>query len=118
MTSVSPWQAARLFALKSVWTSTGLRTAGRKLVEALGSRDEDVRTVAGMFLVQGGKRAEPLIAEAIARREHLPIVLVIAGDIGAVALEPEVRRFTTDPDPTVARAAHDALQILAAQPRA
>ena len=115
---MSPWQAARLFALKSVWTSTGLRSAGRKLVEALGSRDDDARTMAGMFLVQAGLRAEPLIAEAIARREHLPIVLVIAGDIGASALEPEVRRFITDPDPTVARAAHDALRILAARRRA
>jgi hypothetical protein len=115
---MGPWQAARLFALKSVWTSTGLRAAGRALVGALGSRDDDVRTMAGMFLVQGGKRAEPLIAEAIARRQHLPSVLVIAGDIAASALEPELRRFTTDPDPTVARAAHDGLRILAAQRRA
>ena len=115
---MGPWQAARLFALKSAWTSTGLRAAGRALVDALGSRDDDVRTLAGTFLVQGGKRAEPLIAEAIRRREHLPLVLVIAGDIAASALEPELRRFTTDPDPQVARAAADGLRILAAQRRA
>jgi hypothetical protein len=114
---VSPWQVARLYALKSLWNATGLRRAGRALIDALGSPDEGVRTVAGMLLVQSGKRAEPLIAEAIARREHLPIVLVIAGDIGATALEPELRRFTTDPDPDVARAAHDGLRILAAQRR-
>ena len=114
---MGPWQAARLFALKSVWTTTGLRAAGRALVDALGSRDDNVRTIAGMFLVQGGKRAEPLIAEAVRHREHLPIVLVIAGDIGASALEPELRRFTTDPDPQIARAAHDALRTLAAQRR-
>lgn len=114
---MNPWQAARLFAVKSVWTATGLRAAGRALVDALGSRDADVRTVAGMFLVQGGQRAEPLIAEAIRHREHLPIVLVIAGDIGAAALEPELRRFTADPDPQIARAAHDALRILATQRR-
>jgi hypothetical protein len=111
---MGPWQAARLYALKSLWSATGLRRAGRTLIDALGSRDEDLRTIAGMLLVQSGKRAEPLIAEAIARREHLPIVLLIAGDIGATTLEPELRRFTADPDRDIARAAHDALRILAA----
>src|SRR5215813_2481294 len=90
---------------------------GRALLEALGSRDEDLRAAAGMLLVQSGKRAEPLIAEAIARRQHLPTVLVIAGDLGATALEPELRRFTHDPDPDVARAARDGLRILAAHRR-
>ena len=114
---MSPWQAARLYALKSLWNATGLRWAGRALLDALGSGDEDLRTVAGMLLVQSGKRAEPLIAEAIARREHLQPLLVIAGDIGATALEPELRRLTTDPDPAVARAARDGLRILGAQRR-
>ena len=112
---MSPWQVARLYALRSVWRVTGLRRAGRALLDALASSDEDLRAVAGMLLVQSGKRAEPLIAEAIAHREHLPTVLVIAGDIGAVALEPELHRFTNDPDPDVARAARDGLRILAAQ---
>ena len=113
---MGPLQAARLYALKTLWSATGLRPAGRALIDALGSPDEDLRTVAGMLLVHSGKRAEPLIAEAIARREHLPIALVIAGDIGATALEPEIRRLTTDPDRALARAAQDALRILAAQP--
>ena len=112
-----PWQVARLFALKSLWCATGFRPAGRALVEALGSQDDDVRNAAGMLMVKCGKRAEPLIAEAIARREHLPMALLIAGDIGASSLEPELRSFTADPDPDVARAAHDALRTLAAQPR-
>ena len=109
---MGPLIFARLYALKSLWTATGWRSAGRALVTALGSTDEGERTVAGMLLVQGGKRAEPLVAEAIRRREHLPIVLLIAGDIGASSLEPELRHLTTDPDPDVARAAHDALEIL------
>ena len=75
---MGPWQVARLYALKSVWNSTGLQSAGLALVDALGSPDEGVRTVAGMFLVQAGKRAEPLIEEAIRRCQHLPIVLIIA----------------------------------------
>ncbi len=112
---MGPIQFARLYALKSVWTATGLRSAGRALVEALGSPDEGVRTVAGMFLVQSGKRAEALVEEALRLRQHLPMVLMIAGDIGAVRLEPELRRFVDDADPQVARAAQDALRILAAQ---
>ena len=112
---MGPLQAARLYALKSVWNATGLRSAGRALMEALGSADAGVRTVAGMFLVQSGKRAEPLVEEAIHRRQNLSTVLIIAGDIGAVRLEPELRRFTTDADPQVAKAAQDGLRILAAQ---
>lgn len=112
---MGPLQLARLYALKSIWNATGLPAAGRVLVEALGSPDEGVRTVAGMFLVQSGSRAEPLIEEAIRRRQHLPMVLVIAGDIGAVRLEPELRRLTQDPDPQVAKAARDGLRVLAAQ---
>jgi hypothetical protein len=110
---MGPLTFGRLYALKSLWTATGCRSAGRALVKALGSTDEGERTVAGMLLVQGGKRAVPLVAEAIRRREHLPIVLLIAGDIGAPSLESDLRRLTTDPDPDIARAAHDALEILA-----
>ena len=92
-----------------------MRSAGRALLEALGSPDEAVRTVAGMFLVQSGKRAEPIVEEAIHRRLHLPTVLVIAGDIGAFRLEPELRRLASDPEPQVAKAAQDGLRILASQ---
>ena len=112
---MGPLQLARLYGLKSVWSATGLRSAGRALVSALGSPDEGVRTVAGMFLVQAGKRAEALVEEAIHRRQNLTTVLVIAGDIGASRLEPEMRRFTTDGDPQVAKAAQHGLRILAAQ---
>jgi len=114
---MGPLIFARLYALKSLWTVMGCRSAGRALLTALGSTDEGERTVAGMLLVQGGKRAEPLVAEAIRRREHLPIVLLIAADIGSSRLAPEVRRLTADPDPEVARAARDALEILATQQR-
>jgi len=109
---MGPLIFVRLYAVKSLWTVMGCRSAGRALLTALGSTDEGERTVAGMLLVQGGKRAEPLVAEAIRRRQHLPIVLLISADIVASSLEPEPRLLTTDPDPEVARAAHDALEIL------
>ena len=112
---MSVMDAARLFALKSVWRTTGLQSAGRALLNALDSPNEDVRTIAGMFLVQGGKQAEPLVEEGIKRRLNLPMTLVIAGDIGAVSLKPELQRFTSDPDPAVAKAAKDGLRILERQ---
>jgi HEAT repeat protein len=109
-----PLQLARLYALKSVWSSTGLRSAGRALVDALDSPDEAVRTVAGMFLVQAGTRAAPLLEEAMHRRKNLAMVLRIAGDIGAAELEPALRRYAADADPEVAKAAQQGLRILAA----
>jgi hypothetical protein len=114
---MGPLQLARLYALKALWSSTGSRSAGRALVDALDSEDEGVRTVAGMLLVQSGKRAEPLVEDALKRRKNLPAVLLIAGDIGAVRLEPELRRFTADADPQVAKAAQDGLRTLAVTAR-
>jgi hypothetical protein len=43
------------------------------------------------------------------------LVLLIAGDIGAARLEPDLRRLAGDPDPEIARAARDGLRILAAR---
>jgi hypothetical protein len=104
--------AAWLFLLQALWRG-GFTSAGRALVGALGARDESLRTMAGMFLVQGGDRAVPLLRAALARREHVPLVLRIAGDVGARELRPEIERFAADPDPIVAQAARDALRILA-----
>jgi hypothetical protein len=71
--------------------------------------------IAGMSLVQTGRRAEPLLADALERRENVPIVLSILGDIGDPACEPVLARFTGDPDPETARAARDALRTLHAR---
>ena len=109
---MGPAQLARLYAWRSLWSATGSRSAGRRLVDALGSPDPGVRTAAGMLLVRTGKRAEPLIEEAVRGRQHLPMTLLIAGDIGAAGLKPEISQLTQDPDPEIARAARDALQLL------
>jgi hypothetical protein len=72
-----------------------------------------------MFLVQGGKRASPLLRESLRepprKPESLALVLGIIGDIGDLELEPQLRRFSDDPDPLVAKAARDALAVVAAQ---
>ena len=108
--------AAKLFAYRALWRTTGSATAGRALVRALGSTDEDLRTIAGMLLVKAGKNAEPLLQEALDRRENLPIVLTVLADIGDSRLEPEIRAFSHDEDPNVARAAREALRVLARNP--
>jgi HEAT repeat protein len=106
---------AGLTASHAAWRATGSRAAGRVLIRALGSDDESVRAAAGMLLERGGRRAEPLLVEAAERRESLPEVLVILGDLGDPAAEPLLERFADDADPEVARAACDALRILQAR---
>jgi HEAT repeat protein len=107
-------KAVRVLACRTLWNSTGLRSAGRALVKALGSEDETVRTMAGMSLVQTGERSEPLLEEALSRRENLPLVLQILADIGDPDVASELERFTDDPDPETARAARSALRTLRA----
>lgn len=96
----------------AIWRATGLRSVGRRLIVALGSRDENVSTIAGMCLVKAGAKALPLLQEALDRREHLPQVLQIIADIGEPGTEATLERFTRDPDPKVAKAAGNALRVL------
>ena len=105
----------RLTLCASAWRLTGLNAAGRVLVHALGSPNENVRTVAGMLLVKAGKKSEPVLSEALMRRESLPLVLTILADIGSQQLEPEIRALSQDRDPQVAKAAEDALRLLTAR---
>lgn len=108
-------RAVWLFVSNVVWRLGGLRAAGRVLVRALGSKDETTRTIAGMLLVQAGKKSAPLLQEALDKRENLPVVLTVIGSLGDGKFEPELRRFSRDADPDVARAAKDALQNIEAR---
>jgi HEAT repeat protein len=112
MSAMEIAKVAGVLAKRVVFQATGLPAAGRALVRALGSEHEDVRTVAGMSLVQAGRRSEPLLEEAARRREHLPLVLTILGDLGDPAAEPLLEGFASDPEPEVAKAARDALRTL------
>jgi HEAT repeat protein len=109
-------RVAGVFANRALFSATGFRPAGRALVRALGSEDENVRNIASMSLVQSGRRAEAVLQEALDRRETLPLVLSILGDIGDPASEGILSRFTDDSDPEIARSARDALRTLRAQP--
>jgi len=68
--------------------------------------------IAGMMLVKSGKKADPLLQEALDRSENVPIVLAVLGSIGDPAVEPQLRRFTDDKDPEISRAPRDALAIV------
>jgi HEAT repeat protein len=106
---------AGVLASSLLWKTTGLRPAGRALIRALGSQSEDVRTIAGMSLVQAGDRSAPLLREALDRGEHRSLVLTILGDIGDPECRPLLERYLADPDREVAVAAREALRILAAR---
>jgi hypothetical protein len=106
---------ARLLLYRAVWRTTGLRSAGRALVRALGADDADERTIAGMSLVQAGGRAVPLLREALARRENVPLVLTLLGDIGDPSVEGDLLRLAHDPDATISDEAREALRVLEAR---
>jgi HEAT repeat protein len=104
--------ALRLFVCRALWHWLGMTSAGRALVRALGSPDENIRSIAGILLTKSGKRAEALLQEAVNRQENLPIVLTVLGSIGDPALIPQLRQFTNDQNPEVAKAAQQALKVI------
>jgi hypothetical protein len=97
---------------KSAALSLGSKAAGRSLLADLSSDDENVRTLAGMFLVRNGRRSLPVLRQALAQRQQLPTVLTMLADIAAPESEGEIARFVDDRDPEVAEAARLALDIL------
>ena len=104
--------AAWLFGTNTVWRLTGHRRSGEILLKTLSSADEDLRTLAGIFLVQGGRKALPLLKEALEKRHNLPQVLMLLGDIGAPECEEQLCRYLDDCDPEVAEAARQSLRTL------
>ena len=109
--------ALRLYVYRALWYWLGITSAGRALVRALGSPDENIRSIAGILLAKSGKRAEALLLEALNRRESLPTVLTVLGSIGDPALIPQIRPFTNDPNPEVAKAAREAIKVIEFSPK-
>lgn len=107
-------RALGISVYNAAWRTTHLRFLGRLIVKELASTNENLRTMAGIFLVRAGSMAEPLLEEALSKREGLPIILTVLADIGDKRAEPEIRRFSGHEDPRVAEAARQALRVLAA----
>lgn len=66
----------------TVWRSFGLKSAGRALVRATDSDDEQMRTLGGMMLVQAGDKSVELVREASDEGQLNPILVEILSDIG------------------------------------
>ena len=71
--------------------------------------------MAGTLLARSGARAEPLLLEALAARENLPMVVTLLGDVGDQTCRPALSDLTRDPDEAVAGAARQALRVLDAR---
>ncbi len=106
-------QAIGLFLTAAAWRLTGSRRFGEMLIRALSSENENLKSIAGILIVRAGRRAEPLLQDALQRRENLPMTLSLLADLGDQMVEKEIRSFSTDRDPKVAEAARQALRVLA-----
>jgi hypothetical protein len=109
------FDAIGLFICAAAWRATRLQSLGRLIVRALGSSNENLCHIAGILLVRAGRRSEPVLEEALRKRENLPSVLTILADIGDKRVESEIQRFSVHEDPRIAEAAKQALRVLAMQ---
>ena len=89
---------AKVAAGAVTWRTIGLNAAGRKLIDALASQDENVRVIAGMSLVKGGVKALPLLRDALINRRNLATVISIIGDIGDTSALSDIEPFLNDGD--------------------
>ena len=110
----SQWliKAADLYRANMVWKLFGTRASGQRLIDGLSSTNENVKLLAGMFLVQSGRKAIPLLEHELENRRNMPLVLTMLGDIGARESEGQLRHYLGDPEPEVARAANEGLHAL------
>jgi hypothetical protein len=104
--------AARLFLLYAIWRTTGAGSAGRSLINALGEQDETLSAIAATLLARAGESAEPLVLDALRRRENLAVAIPLFGDVARPTQAHELEPLQRDPDPKIARAAKDAMEVL------
>jgi hypothetical protein len=114
---VKATHAARLYVTSVAWRFAKLRPAGKALLIAFSSPDEETATLAGILLSRAGSQAQPLLREALRARQNLPMVLTLLADTGDPRVEDDLSRFAADSDPEVATAARDGLRILASRMR-
>ena len=106
-------QAIGLFLAAAAWRLTGSKRFGEVLIRSLSAENENLKNIAGILIVRAGKNAEPLLQDALRRRENRPMTLSLLADLGDGMVEKEIRPFSTDQDPKVAEAARQALRVLA-----
>ena len=102
---------AKVAASAATWRIIGLKSAGRTLIDALASPDENVRTIAGMSLVKGGEKALPLLRDALSQRRALATVITIIGDIGGENAHKDIEPFLNDGDAQVQKATQSVYRL-------
>jgi hypothetical protein len=107
--------ALLLFIWRLLWRIAGFPGGARALVDALGSENPNIQAIARIFLLKAGADSAPYLEESLRRRENLPMVLSLLGDVGDRHVEPELQRFALDRDPRIASAARHALRVLELQ---
>lgn len=105
----------RLFAFKALWESTRAAYFGCRIASHLASSDPNVRTIAGILLARGGPKAEPVLLEALEKRQNPEMVLRVLGDVAGLQTKPLILPYIHDSDPKIADAAKDALKVIDAR---
>lgn len=82
----------RVFAAAALWR-VGVTGAGRSIVEAVATGDEDTATAAGMLLTRAGDRSVPLVAEAIDAGASNPVLVDVLAGIGSEAALDQLRHI-------------------------
>lgn len=93
------------------WRTVGSKTAGKELLEAFTSDDEQDRTLAGISLVKAGDRSIDLIEKASARGRLTPELVRLLADIGGPKSEALLSDLAGRKGP-VADAAAESLELL------
>jgi len=106
-------KALAVLAEGALWRVSGQDSLGWRLINALGEADENVRSIAGIMLAKRGRAAIPLLQRALAERVNVAEVLALLGDVGDASDRTVIANFVDDPDKTIARAAREALRVLA-----
>ena len=107
-------ELSRVLIFKMMWSLTRFEAPGRSLVRALESEDETTRTLAGMCLTHAGKRAEPLLLDALQKSNDIPMVITVLGSMGDRTIVSQFQPFLRSDDPRVAEAATQAIHVLQA----
>lgn len=90
----------------------GVTSAGRRVIDAAVTGDEDTSNIAGIFLTRAGGRAIPLIAEALASGVNAPILVDVLASIGTDTALKQLRTLTDTTNPDIAHTAKDAVARL------
>ena len=107
-------ELSRVLMSKMMWSLTRFDAHGRSLVRALESEDETSRTLALMCLTHAGKRAEPLLLDALQKSKDIPMIITVLGSVGDPTIVPRIRPFIESDDQNVSEAATQAIRIIEA----